>query len=605
LHCAAELSTGATSADVLPFVHAAAIVLVQKRDLVLTIGACKAIVSFCPRLPPADLAPYMPGILTGIASMLAGAAQSSSEDVLELLLATLAIAVGVSPEAVAIYEPSITAALLQVWAAKPNDGLLADDVMDVFKRIMAHQQCISGLQERLLPTLSVVIADDSDRFSGLVLSSIDLLQSFVLSSVQQTQKQHQHHQQQQGGPTQATPAAAASAATSIVQFRQALTSLLKFMLTAASDHEALELGCTCLRAFVFKFGNRIVEWGAAQGLMDVIARLLDPAVANEARAADIAPLVGEVIAKFSGQLGSSLEPLLQHVLWRLVAAKESGTVMPLVNVFALVAIDHAQWLIEFLARANDQALPFVMSRWISHHPDLHGCGHYQVKQSAIALTKILLLRDKRVEETMIEIKEVDEDADKEESTDGTKKAEATATTAPQKVPLPVAILQVLCREYKSADWESSMESAVVSAEASPQKKRQHHHSAIVEGLVQGNSGGEDDDDDDIEDAVIEKLKGAGALFAAAEDYAGIINAGKVATEGEDGDDEYGEEEAEDKDIVFIQGNPIFRTDLKHFLEQAVRDATDHTEFLKALYWRLSAEERVLFDVLWARAKGRR
>lgn len=223
----------------------------------------------------------------------------------------------------------------------------------------------------------------------------------------------------------------------------------------------------------------------------------------------------------------------------------------------------------------------------------------------MALVKLLLLRDKRIEETEVEITEEAEEAEEDEGDqDGEgsqQRTEVSQKAPPVRVLLPAAILRIICSEYKRSDWESSMESTDDQPPGQQPSKKKQHHLAAAASLSEGDGGDDDEEEEDTVSAeVIDQLKGQGTLFAAAEDFAGY---------GDDGDEDDEEDgEAEDKDIAFVQGNPVFKIDLKQYIEQELRAAAaspGNLEFLKGLYFRLSAEERPIFDVLWSRAKAKK
>ena len=233
------------------------------------------------------------------------------------------------------------------------------------------------------------------------------------------------------------------------------------------------------------------------------------------------------------------------LLRRVVGAQEAANQAVLLTVLAGVAARQPAWLLAFVARAGAGAAGFVLARWLALHPLLRRLGHYHVKLSVAGLAALLLARDPALEALRCTLP-------------------TTSGTDTVSVPVPLAILRVLCQEYRRSDWQSTLGAVPLASTNAP-------GSALEEWQQNSDTG-----------------DGAGT---------------NGVDEGEDEDEDLDDEEGEDFDLAFVQSRPLFKVDLARFLEDALRRAVQrgNGDFLTTMYWDLAPPERTAFRTMWSRA----
>lgn len=94
-----------------------------------------------------------------------------TEDTLHLVLETLTVVIKVDAEAAAAWEPQITPAVLQIWAANVTDPLLALDAQEVLEALAASPAVLPALQVRLFTTFGEGLNFCVGRMSDWVWAS--------------------------------------------------------------------------------------------------------------------------------------------------------------------------------------------------------------------------------------------------------------------------------------------------------------------------------------------------------------------------------------------------------------------------------------------------
>ncbi|KAK9479394.1 armadillo-type protein [Lipomyces japonicus] len=137
-------------------------------------------------------------------------------------------------------------------------------------------------------------------------------------------------------------------------------------------------------------------------VLNIVARLLNPEV-EESSAICIGEVVTEVVDKYGRDLGDLLGQLLMATAQRLVTAQNPTFVQNLILVFAhMVSID-AQGVVNFLSEINlstGTGLSVVLKAWLANFGVFR--GFKEIRLNALALAKLYLLHDARIEETIVD-----------------------------------------------------------------------------------------------------------------------------------------------------------------------------------------------------------
>ncbi|RUS35306.1 armadillo-type protein [Jimgerdemannia flammicorona] len=363
------------------------------------ISALKAMNNFCQYLNRESVAPYQANILEGACQLL----PSATEDSLILVLETLMAAAKVCERI--LCNPSATESYDQFLIMNFTiyfNHIVAGVVMDLFEELARNQALYPALSARALPLLHSTLTSGTED-SPMLSSAIDLVTALV-----------------RGGPSSLPP-----------QYTQQIFLPLMHLLWATEDRDVLQSGEDCLKFLVQKDSTNIVQWRDATGksgldyIVQFVAKLLQPAQTESA-----ALFVGDVLVKLIQKTGNNLAPvlpeLLNAVVFRLATA-ESPTfiqvgmrsiiwglglirfwyglqlnptlsLQSLVLVFAHLILAQQETVIEFLSNVNIEGhsgLQVVMNAWCENYESFQ--GYYSLKVSAIALSKMFLSTDPRVQ----------------------------------------------------------------------------------------------------------------------------------------------------------------------------------------------------------------
>ena len=622
LCAAAELSARLPEAVSLPFVQAIASALGHPRSAALCICAARAVVGFYQSLPPVALAPFIGGVLRGLAQLVLG----TTEDALTLFLYTLGASVRVSSDGVtAACEGEVVGALLETMARHPNDTILADDVAQTFAQLLTVQACYPGILEHLLPALSQILLN-AETLQGLVLVALGILRTALITSTQSQQNQCQQKLQQQ---------------TASMQVKEAFSALGRFIANFACeavDMDFMRAAVDVMRHYFLAYGAAILTWAddVSTFFFSVVARVLGPASVPDCKAMLVAPVLCDFLhysARSPRPLGAAFTPLLANVLTRTLRTADSYAAAALITVFAHVALVDPTGILDFFRTRNNindvigdamtdvmskhEETPFaaVMAKWLGSGTLLRASGLYQVKVSVVALENILLLRDPLVEGSSVP---------------------DPAAPAVSRVTLPVAVLSYLCAAYKDVDWETaindkmdSMPSSLSSntnfvddvsalgsigagagagelynsssssnnnsnSYSSNGNSKKFAHGLMTSSNYVTSSSNSQFDCDDVTDDVRNQYT-VDALTDFDED---------ALADPDDDDEDFCDDAPEELDLTFVAQRPLFKIDLKQQIEGFFAAAAHkgHTGFFKSIYDLLPPKDKAVFEVIWNRSK---
>ncbi|RUS18224.1 hypothetical protein BC937DRAFT_89014 [Endogone sp. FLAS-F59071] len=419
--------------------------------------------------------PFQPSILEGACQLL----PSATEEALMLVLETIMSAAKLDENVTARYEALIVPLVLEVWRKYPADHIVAGVVMDLFEELARNRALYHALSARALPLLHG--------------SSIDLVTALV-----------------RGGPSPLP-----------LEYSQQIFLPLMHLLWTTEDKEVLQSGEDCVKFLIQKDSMNIIQWRDETGksgldyIVQFVGKLLQPAQSESA-----ALLVGDVLV--GTNLAPVLPDLLNAVVYRLSSAQSPTFIQSLVLVFAHLILSQQEIVIEFLANVNIEGrsgLQVLMNAWCENYESFQ--GYYSLKVSAIALSKLFLSTDSRVQSLTVQGDLIVNQSNKIMTRSRTRQAPDQYTI----LPVPVKIVKILV-----ADLQSNLEAEPAAEEES------------VESGDEENVDWEDVDE---------------SPFAPAEEYALLSELIDACEDFEDEDDE-----ANDTDL---QNDPVFQTNLREYL----------------------------------------
>ncbi|KAJ3091242.1 Importin 9 [Quaeritorhiza haematococci] len=368
------------SAVVSQYVGAAVVALGSEHALPVRISALRALQSFSTNVERSVLEPFQAPIIEGVAA-LGEAAGGTSEETVALVLETLTETVKINHDITAKYEEALGSMLMKVWSEHSSVG-------DLFEALAANPNpaMSEAFRARMVPALCQAIVQpvqpgqDEEEVSGFRSSAIDFLKALI-----------------KNGP--ASP----------LYISRAFPVLVHLLL-ATDNHNILQSGQECLKAMVQKDFAGIAQWsdGTQNGLqytMQFLAKLLHPSQSESA-----AVFVGDLIVKLIQKGGNVLVPVIPDILKavteRLQAAERPSFIQTLVLVFAhLFQIDSERAnMIAFLSSlqlpSSTDGLTVLLRAWSENYS--YFTGYYSLKVSAVAMCKLFMMNDPRLQ--AIEVK---------------------------------------------------------------------------------------------------------------------------------------------------------------------------------------------------------
>lgn len=183
--------------------------------------------------------------------------------------------------------------------------------------------------------------------------------------------------------------------------------VLKLALTS-QESEILQNSQECLKLYVQKGYTQLMAWKNNEGqtgidlILRFVSTLLDPSQSESS-----ALFVGNLIIKLIQKGGDSLVPILPEILRAITIRLESATspsfIQSLIEVFAHLIIGQIDAVIDLLVATNvnnRNGLEILLTAWCDNYGTFH--GYFPLKVSAVAMSKIFLKCDPRINQ--IEVK---------------------------------------------------------------------------------------------------------------------------------------------------------------------------------------------------------
>ncbi|KAI9007390.1 armadillo-type protein [Gaertneriomyces semiglobifer] len=432
------------------------------------ISALKAVRGFCVSVPVDTIKPFQAAMIEGVVALVG----DCSDETMQLLIETLAEVVKADEEVTARYEDVLSDVLLKVWARGAEDFLMAEIVTDLFNVIVANPLMKVGLQRRIVPSIRTVLSVEN---------------------------------------VQSAPAVVATA----LNF---MTLIAKYAPEPFPSEYVTEIFPQVVQILLTSDDHAILQNGLDY-IIKIIAKLIDPSV-DESAAIFVGDLINKLIQKAGDRLVPVLPQLLSALANRLKDARMPSFIQQLVMVFVHLLNTQPQALvIDFLATMDldgRSGLEVVVNAWCDTFGDFH--GFYNIKASAVAMTKVFAAGDGRVQGLMVKGDEI-------VTSDRiiTRSMTRNRPVQYQSIPFPAKALKLILTELQHQQ-ESRMRAAVPSI---------------------GNEDTVDDEDDEGE---WDDEPGSSWL----EEIANLERTVDMDAEGDD----------EDPDLI---NDPIYQMDLKQYL----------------------------------------
>ncbi|KAI3434732.1 hypothetical protein D9Q98_002793 [Chlorella vulgaris] len=396
------------------------------------IGACRALATLCQKAKREEVATVAPQMFAGLCRLL----QSSTDEILHLVLETLTAALKAAPEAAVQWEPLISEPTLRVWVANVSDPLLSVDSRELLEALAAIPACLPSLQARMLPTLCGILAGPHQHSPILVDGAVELVTLALAPS-----------------PPDAAQRIHAAASPAILQLAM-----------GHDDGEVLRSATAYLRTLLQVGGSAALGWPGVPdclaALLAAVQRLLSPELEDRA-----CSLVGALILELLRHAGPQMAPLLPGLLtalaYKLIAAEDSAMVQSLLCVLAQLLHADQQQLLDCLAgiQLSDgcSALEACMRKWCERQIEVRTA--YDIRLTTAALAALLTSSHPALD--LIQVKGKRLDTESGVRTRARARAQAEQWSS---VPLRVRIVMLLTDAFIEAttqdeasedDWEEA------------------------------------------------------------------------------------------------------------------------------------------------------
>ena len=420
----------------------------------------------------------------------------------------------------------MTSAILQVWEKYAADSIITSYVLDLFEELAKNSFYYPALCSTSLPFIGQVFATP-DIDPVVFSSAIDLLTAMISY-----------------GPSPLPN-----------EFTEQMFPSVMQLAWNIHDIDVLQSAQECIKTFIIKDYEHIMRWHDPSGksgleyIIHFIAKLLDPTCPDSD-----ALFVGDLIVTLIQKVGNGIVPvlpdLLTAVLERLMNTEHQLFIQSLVMVFAHLVISQQEFVIQVLCNTvinGKTGLEILMTTWCENYDSFS--GYYTMKVSAIALSKIYLTGDPRLNNIMVK-GEIIVNPNARILTRSRAKRNPDQYT---NIPLPAKIIKLLVAD-------------TTNAYASEQAPVEEVESADEEGA----------DWEDVEDD----------LFSSRND---INLLSDMLNQVDNQDDE--------EDNPELRNDPIYQTDMKVYLSDFFRNcnAQNINHFVDICQNQLNDEEKMTLE----------
>ncbi|KAG1592125.1 hypothetical protein G6F48_002850 [Rhizopus delemar] len=334
------------------------------------ISALRALNNYCKYLNPEYIYNYQVNIMEGTCLLLSNATEES----LMLLLDTLGSAIKINQEVTAKYEQILTPGILQVWQKYATDSIITSYVLDLFEELARNNFYYASLCRTALPFIRQVFTTPNTD-PVIQASAIDLLTAMTSF-----------------GPSPLPN-----------EFTEQMFPELMQLVWNTHDMDLLQSTQECLKTLISKDCDHLMQWHDGSGkpaldyIVHFVARLLEP-TGSDSEALFVGELIVTLIQKAGNNIAPVLPDLLTAVLGRLLNTDSQPFTQSLVMIFAHLIISQQETVFNYLCNieiSGKSGLEILMTTWCDNYDSFS--GYYTLKVSAIALSKIYLVNDPRLQ----------------------------------------------------------------------------------------------------------------------------------------------------------------------------------------------------------------
>ncbi len=506
----------------------------------IRLAACRSIVQLRDYLSAESLSreSLLSQAVLGVCNLLSAV----TPDTMHVVLQTLSVLLEGHPAIAQAAEPQLSPVLVDIWAANVSDPIVCGSVVDVFQSIASNPDCGSGLQQRLLPTLSKIIHAFESNPPGVVEYALDLLTVMVRFS-----RHPQSAEQFYLSPT---------------ILESGLGPVMRFLL-GSSDGAGLTSGADCLAAYLYIGAEQKHVWAASalSSIFMALHRLLSPDM-PESAACGAGVILTQIFLRYNDLLpAENAKTLLQALLVKLHSSRLSNSTQSLVLPFCRLLHRDVNMTVSLLhsihvqlpdgvgGHVQEPGFSVLLKKWVKEAPAF--VGKFPVKISLLALALLFKTRFDILQKIQVE-GDVEVDLREGRRLRSHKKAIKHSI-----VPLPLRILQLVLRAVEDPTDESGL-----------------MDNGVLSGAL-GRSG----------------VHGASKTFAPADDFEEFM----LSDIG--GSLFWADDEEDDENLsghIDAEQDPIFLADLQGELKNFVR--TCPSNILNALATQLNAEDRRAMQV---------
>lgn len=483
----------------------------------LKVSALRALNNYCRQLDVEYAAPYQVNIMECVCQLL----PEATEETLMLLLQSLCAVIKIKPEVTAQYEHILTPAVLNTWKRFPTDSIIASYILDAVEGFAKNEHYAPALYGRCLPFLDSVFKTVSNQ-PVVMASAVDLLTAMIRYAKSPLPN----------------------------EFTEQMFPIVMELGWNSTDEDILQSVQECLKQYIAKDCDHIIQWRDASGksgldyVIHFVARLLQSSTPSQSLF--VGDLIITLIQKAGNNIAGVLPELLNAVLARLQSTDYQPFVQSLVMVFAHLIIQQQDTVYQFLCNTTVNGkggLEILMQMWCDYFDSFS--GYYSLKVSAIALSKVYLITDPRLQSLTVR-------GDIIADPNGGIVTRSKAKNRPEQytaIPLHAKIIRLLVGDLANASA----------------------------------TGAEFFNEDDNEGAYISDSEDGGALSKADFEFLSEMLAGT-----EDDDEENNEE---------LKDDPIYQTDMRAYLLDFFRNCSAHNvnNFMELCQHHLPEAEKEILE----------
>ena len=517
----------------------------------------RAVWGFCDHLKACRNAAVLTPMLPVITDSLLNLAVMFSNEVLSLVMETLAMVLAVDKDFTATCEPKVGPLTIALFLKHNSDSVIVELAQDIFRELSQNPACLGPLQHRLVPTLISILQSPVDKVpAGLHGVALDVVETLVRASQ--------------------PPLSDALMQTFPCAVQLALTS---------DDPTNVQNGGECLRAFVSISPDQVAAYKDPESghsglyfVIQVVLNLLSPTV-SESSSAFVGRLVSTLFNRAGSHLGAeSVDLILRAVLSKLQGSSSLVSAQSLIMVYAHLMHTQMEAVLNFLSSVpgpkGQSALHFVLHQWAARQHVFSGA--YETKVSSMALAKLLhhglTANDSRLTDLTITVEDDASEAGDLQSGGCVRTRSQQRGSSGSSSGIRLKEISILVKIFKLLVYELSNCMEAAMAFADDEEEEEETDTESVDGMREGNGGG-----------------GGGYILSSQllDDDEG----GRLADDGENG---FGDDEEDDPDA---RHDPNSAINLQNYLTDFVRSFSGQPYFQSGFLPHLNSQEKQVLTMV--------